>query len=116
MFDVLTRTIMKNNEPDIVMRGKNVEVGFDRIVIVTSSLLNELNECDICHRDYMNWAEGILILHGTLDEVVPFGADKIFAEDIVIDIIPVLGADHGFQNHAHTSVANKYAMEFFGFR
>ena len=97
MYDVLTRSIMKNDEYDRIAKGKDVQVGFDR------------------ERDYLEPAEDILILHGTADEVVPFAEGKAFAENQLIEFIPVEGADHRFQNPAHMSLANKYAMEFFGF-
>ena len=115
MYDVLTRTIMKDNEFETVMKGKNVEVGFDRKVIVTRSLLDELKAGDILQRDYLEWAEDILILHGTEDEVVPFEIDRKFAENNRIEFVPFNGADHRFQNPTHMSMANKHAMDFFGF-
>ena len=42
MYDVLTKVIMKKSEYDRVMKGENVEVGFDRKVIVTRFLLDEM--------------------------------------------------------------------------
>ena len=35
MYDVLTRFIMKNDEYNRIMKGKDVQVGFDRKIIVT---------------------------------------------------------------------------------
>ena len=64
-------------------------------------------------RDYLEEAENILIIHGTADEVVPFDSSRAFAENNVIDFIPVEKADHRFQNPAHRSAANKYTLEFF---
>lgn len=115
MYDVLTKSIMKDNEYNRVMKGENVEVGFDRKVIITRSLLDELKENDICQRDYLRWSDDILILHGTEDEIVPFDVDKGFAENNRIKFITVSGADHRFQNPAHMSLADTHTMEFFGF-
>ena len=115
MYDVLTRSIMKNDEFDRIEKGKDVLVGFDRKIVVTKSLLEALKANDIRERDYLEYAEDILILHGTADEVVPFDDGKTFAENNVIEFIPVEGADHRFQNPTHMSLANKHAMEFFGF-
>ena len=113
MYDVLTRAIMKNDEYDRIMKGKDVQVGFDRKIIVTRKLLDELKTNDIRQRDYLEEAENILIIHGTADEVVPFDSSRAFAENNVIDFIPVEKADHRFQNPAHRSAANKYTLEFF---
>ena len=115
MYDVLTRSIMKSDEFDRIEKGKDVLVGFDRKIVVTKSLLEALKANDIRERDYLEYAEDILILHGTADEVVPFDDSKTFAENNVIEFIPVEGADHRFQNPTHMSLANKHAMEFFGF-
>lgn len=116
MYDVLTRTIIRNDELDRIMKGKDVLVGFDRKIVVSRSLLDELKTNDIRQRDFLEWADSILILHGTADEVVPFDSSKAFAEDNLIEFIPVEKADHRFQNPTHMSLANKYVMEFFGFR
>jgi len=113
MYDVLTRTIMKNDELDRIMKGKDVLVGFDRKIIVTKALLDDLKENDIRKRDYIAYADNILIMHGTKDEVVPIEDSKEFAENNVIDFITVENADHRFQNPNHMNLANKYTMEFF---
>ncbi len=116
MYDVLTRFIMKNDEYDRIMKGKDVQVGFDRKIIVTKSLLDELQANDIRERDFLEYADDILILHGTKDEVVPFESCREFAENNVIELIPVENADHRFQNPACMSLANRQTMQFFGFQ
>ena len=113
MYDVLTKTIMRKDEYEKIRKGKDVQVGFDRKILVTRSFLDELKENDIRLRDYLEFADDLLILHGTKDEVVPFEESREFAENNVIEFIPVPDADHRFQNPAHMSLANKYTMEFF---
>ena len=113
MLEVLVDNIMKNDEYDRIMKGKDIQVGFDRKIIVTRSLLEDFKTNDIRQREYLEYAEDILILHGTADEIVPFDAGKEFAENNLIEFIPVQGADHRFQNSVHMSLANKYVMEFF---
>lgn len=113
MHDVLTQTIMRNDEIDKIMKGKDVPVGFDRKIIVPRAFLDDLEANDIRQRDYLDFADDILIFHGTDDEVVPFEEDRKFAENNLIEFIPVPGADHRFQNPAHMSLANKRTMEFF---
>ena len=113
MYDVLTQAIMKKDEFEKIKKGKDVQVGFDRKILVTRSFLDDLKENDIRQRDYLEYADDLLILHGTKDEVVPFEAGREFAENNVIEFIPVQDADHRFQNPAHMSLANKYVMEFF---
>ncbi len=113
MFDVLTRTIMQGDEYDRIQKGKEILAGFDRKITVTRSFLDEIQANDIRLRDYLDYAESILILHGTADEIVPFDEGRAFAENNLIEFIPVQGANHRFQNPVHMSLANKYVMEFF---
>ncbi|MBQ6595665.1 MAG: alpha/beta fold hydrolase [Clostridia bacterium] len=115
MYDVLTRTIMKNDDFDRILKGKEVQAGFDRKIAVTRALLDDLVANDIRKRDYLELSERILILHGTADEVASFEVSRTFADDNLIEFIPVEGADHRFRDPAHMSLANKRAMEFFGF-
>ena len=113
MYDVISGSIMKNDEYDRIMKGKEVKVGFDRKLIITRSFLEELKENDIRRRDFLDFADDILILHGTADEVVPFADSREFAENNLIEFIPIEKADHRFQNPAHMSLATKYVMKFF---
>lgn len=115
MYGVLTHTIIGSDELERIMKGKDVQVGFDRKILVTRAFLEELAANDIRTRDYLDWAEDMLILHGTKDEVVPFEDSRKFADDQLIEFIPVEGADHRFQNPVLMSLANKYVMEFFDF-
>ena len=113
MYNVITHTIVNTDEYDMLMKGKEVKVGFDRKVTITRQLLEDMKANDIRERDYMDHADEILILHGTKDEVVPMKDSVEFSEKNVIELIAVEGADHRFQNPIHMSLANKYVMEFF---
>lgn len=115
MADVLTGTIMKKDELDMIKKGKNVQVGFDRKIEVSRQFLTDLEGSDIQKRDYLDHAENILILHGTNDEVVPFEASQSFADNNLIEFIPVPNADHRFQDTACMETATKKVLEFFGF-
>ncbi len=114
MYDVLTKTIMKDDEYGRIMKGKDVEVGFDRKVVITKELLESLKNNDIRQRDYLAFAEDILMFHGTKDEVVPYESGKRFADDNVIELVTVENADHRFQDPAQMAMVNKKVMEFFG--
>lgn len=115
MADVLTGTIMKNDELEMILKGKNVLVGFDRKIEVNRQFLTDLEQSDIQKNDYLDYADDILILHGTKDEVVPFEAGEKFAENNLIEFIPVENADHRFQNPACMELATKKVLEFFDF-
>ena len=113
MYDILTQTIMSSEELDVIQKGKEVPVGFDRKIMVGQPLLEELHTNDIQKWDFLDYAEEILILHGTADEIVPFEASYTFAENNLIDFVPIEGADHRFQNAEKMEMANKRILDFF---
>lgn len=115
MYEVLINTIMKGDEYDLLRKGKTVPVGFDRKIDVNPQFLTDLQNADIQKQSFLDYADDILILHGTADEVVPFEVSQKFADDNVIEFIPVEGADHRFQNPSHMEIATKAVIAFFGF-
>lgn len=115
MYEVLTNTIMDSDAYERIRKGKYVEVGFDRKIEVGAAFLNELKDNDIQKLDYLDYAEDILILHGTKDEVVSFDVSRAFADSNLIEFVQVENADHRFQNPACMELATKKVFEFFGF-
>lgn len=113
MFDVLTGAIMTEEEQEKLRRGRDVSVGFDRKIPVNAAFLQELQDKDIRKLDFLDYAEDILILHGTADTVVPFAAGETFCADQLIEFIPVPDADHRFRDPRKMDLAIKAILEFF---
>lgn len=105
MYEVLSHTIMQDGDADKLAKGRDVLVGFDRKVAVDRVFLAELEANDLMTWDYLDWAEDILILHGTADEIVPMAAAARFADDNVIEFIPVEGAEHRFRDPLKMDIA-----------
>ena len=116
MYHVITKAIMKDDELDRILQGKTVLVGFDRKIKVTKSFLDDLTSSDIQNNDYIDLADDMLILQGTADEVVEFSSAKAFAENNVINFIPVEGADHRFKDLNKLKYANSEVIQFFGLK
>ena len=114
MYEVLQNSIMKSDDYEKMKKGRAVPVGFDRKVDVTQSFLDELRDGDIQKYEYIDFADDLLILHGTNDTTVSFDKVKEFAEENVIEFIPVEQADHRFRNPAHMEIATKAVLIFFG--
>ena len=112
MYGSLTAKIMKLDEQDKILQGKEVLVGFDRKISVGKSFLDELETSDIRKYDYIDHADDILILQGTKDTIVPIETVKEFAENNVIEFIPVENADHRFQDPALMGNAIKSIIGF----
>ena len=112
MYDVITNTIISEDELQKLKSGKSVSVGFDRKIEITSEFLNELRENDITKNDYKEVADRMLIVHGQADEVVPFSSSKEFAQKNNIAFVPVEGADHRFLDPFKMNFAIMRMIEF----
>lgn len=113
MFQMLTETIMSPNDLLLLHKDREVSVGFDRKVAVSRAFLDELQRHDICQREFFAHADQLLILQGTADEIVSPQAVFAFAEENVIECIPVSGADHRFQRPEDMEKATKAILTFF---
>lgn len=113
MYDVITSAIITPEDQGKLDKGRDIAVGFDRKVLIGLPFLEELKANDIQKLDYLDFAEDILILQGTEDEIVPFSAAHAFAENNLIEFVPVEGADHRFKNPKHMELAIKQILEFF---
>ena len=113
MADVLLNTIASAGDAELLSKGREVAVGFDRKVPVGTAFLEELKEHDIRKLDYLDWAEDMLILQGTADDTVSYEEVRLFAEEQLIEFITVEGADHRFRNPQHMEQAIKKILEFY---
>ena len=113
MFHVLTSAIMSSEELEKLRKGKDIPVGFDRKILVGSSLIEELKKQDIQTWDFLEYAEDILIMHGTADEIVPFDAARAFAENNLIEFVEIEGADHRFRDMNKMEQAINEILRFF---
>lgn len=116
MYDVITASIVKGDEYESIMSGKPALVGFDRKIKIDKEFLDELKESDITENDYIDYADDILILQGTLDELVPMQMVREFADDNLIDFVPVERADHRFTDLNTMILAISEIIKFFGMR
>lgn len=113
LYESMTQTIMTAADLEKIQKGKEVPVGFDRKVLVGQQFLQEIRETDIRTWDFLDWAEDILIIHGTDDEIIPFEEAHRFSENQLIELIPAEGADHRFRNQVKMDLAIKQILEFF---
>lgn len=113
IYESMVSTILGSDELEKIQKGKIVSVGFDRKVQIDQKFLDDLKSAEIRNDDYLEFAEDILILHGTKDELVSFDVSRDFAENNIIEFVPVEGADHRFQNPICMETAIKKILEFF---
>ena len=113
MYDVITGTIMSPDDHLKLQKGKDIPVGFDRKILIGMPFLEQLRTNDIQTLDFLDYADDILILHGSSDEIVPFESVYAFAENNLIEFISVEGADHRFRDANKMEQAIKYILEFY---
>ncbi len=113
MYAVITHSIITPEAMEKLDKGKDVLVGFDRMVKVGSQFLDDLRAEDLRHHDFMEYADDILILHGTKDEIISFDDVAAFADDNVIEFVPVENADHRFSDPGGMDLAIAAILDFF---
>ncbi len=113
IYDSLMNTIMTEENKLLIEKGKDALVGFDRLVKINKSYLAELKANDIREREFLDFADDLLIIHGTEDEIIPYRDAVEFAENNVIELIAAEGADHRFRNPKQIDLAHAEILKFF---
>lgn len=80
---------------------------------VDKAFFEDLKSFDVMDHEYFDFADSMIIIHGTKDEMIPMEESRRFAENNVIEFIPVEGANHPFQNPDHMALAIHKIIEFF---
>ena len=112
LYESFTQRIMQPEDREKLARGKDMAVGFDRKVAVDRKFLEDIRAADVTKMDFLEVSEQFLILHGTRDEIIPFDVSEKFADDNLIEFVPIERADHRFQDPAIMGVAIKRIIEF----
>lgn len=113
MGDVMWERICTEENKATLAKGKDVMAGFDRKVMIDQNFLDSIKESDIRNWDYLDYADDILIIHGTKDEIVPIEAAKDFADNNVIEFIAIEDADHRFQDLNKMKLAHNHMIDFY---
>lgn len=114
MFGVVTNALVTDEVREKLSKKKEAEVGFDRKILINQQFLDDLENTKLLERDFMEFADDILVLHGTKDEIAPFEDSKKFSEENVIDFIPIEDADHRYKDLKKLEYANAQALTFYG--
>lgn len=113
MYHTLTNHVISEEEMEKLEKGKEVQVGFDRKIKISKPFLTELKNEDISEFDYLDYAEDILLIHGTKDEVIPYEMVQEFSERNLIELIPIDKADHRFKDPQTMETAISEIVNFF---
>ena len=113
IYESLTTKILTPKDAEALRKGRDAELGFDRKVRVNQAFFDELRIVDLFVHDYLDYADDLLILQGTADEIVSYDAVSRFADQNCIELIPFDRADHRFHDPAKMGAAIAEIMKFF---
>ncbi len=109
----LLENYLTDSDRDKLEKGKEVQIGYERKMKVDGSLFDDLARRDVRKYEYFDWADDMLVIHGTKDQMVPIQDSIDFCESNVIEFVPVEGADHPFRNQKLMDIAIHRIIEFF---
>lgn len=112
MHDLMLNFV-KDTDMDKLKKGKEILIGFERKMKADRTLFEDLEKSDVRRYEYFDWADSMILIHGTKDEMVPIEDSIAFCENNVIEFVPVEGADHPFRNPALMDAAIHTVVEFF---
>lgn len=104
---------MTEQEKEKLAKKKEIELGYERRVLLTEDFLEDLKKNDLTKYEFFDDAERMILLHGTKDTVVPIADTAAFADANVIELIPVENADHPFSNPASMDFVIQKVITFF---
>lgn len=102
------------DEQHKIEKGKEVEWGFERKMKIGKAFFDELAQNDISQNEYLDFADEMLLIHGTADEMVALSEVQAFAENNVLELVTIEGADHPFSNPKLMDLAIQKVVEFVG--
>lgn len=105
--------IMTDENRELLGKGKDVQTGFDRKVLIDRSFLEQSIAADIREYEYLDYADDIFMVHGGKDELIPLAESRGFAENNVIEFMEIEGADHRFQDLNKMKLAHSKMIEFY---
>lgn len=114
LYDIMSSTISEDDHKKL-SKGKEVLAGRDRKMKISKEFLESLKTIDneIAAFDYIDYAESILMIHGTLDDSVPIENAKEFSEKNIIELVEVEKADHRFSDPKRMDFAIQKIIDFF---
>lgn len=113
MYEALARNITED-EWTKLNKGKEIIRGHERKIKVSKEFLEDIRDHDVTENDYMEYADDIIMIHGTKDEAVPVSVVEEFSENNIIELYKVQNADHPFSNPDYMDFAIQKIIEFFG--
>lgn len=85
--------------------------GFERKMEITNEFLDDLMKYDVLDLYGEERLENVSIIHGTADDLVPFGDSEEFAREHGCRLYPVEGADHRYKKEGELEKVMVIALD-----
>jgi len=115
MYDSFVHRVMKSGEMELLEKGRDVNIGFDRKVTVNKDFLDSVEKADVTALDFVPFADNLLVISGTKDEIIPYDTVAKFCDDNIIELVTVENADHRFTNPRCMDAAIAALLDFYAF-
>ena len=112
MAEAVKTRILTPEDLEKLGKGKDTLAGFDRKVKINQTFLDDLQVADIYYNNFMDYADDILVQHGTKDEVIPIDEVREFCDRNVIELDEIQNADHRFTDPGLMDRAIANALRF----
>ena len=99
IYNALTDRILTEDQIRLLKKGEDIELGNDKNIIINNNFVDDLKKNDINKKGLFNkYSNEIVVFHGNMDTLIDFEVVRNFCYMNHITFIPVIGADHGFNN------------------
>lgn len=115
MYQVMQSSILQSKDATLLEKGKDALIGFDRKVRISGDFLRELEAADLWELPFFDYADDLLLIHGTKDEIIPIAQVQEFADNNCIEFLPIEKADHRFSDPTTMDLATQAVNRFFAF-
>ncbi|SEA10445.1 hypothetical protein SAMN02745687_01769 [Lachnospiraceae bacterium NK3A20] len=112
MYDAIWAGVSADDQAKLA-KGKEIIRGYERKIKLSQDFFDDLREHDVSQNDYMGYADDILMIHGTRDNMAPIEEAEKFSDDNVIELVEVENADHPFSNPDYMDLAIGKIISFF---
>lgn len=111
MHNVLTSNLLAKGDLSQIDKNGSVEFGFERKLRITSDFIDELKKNDVNALFDGIELPNVSIIHGTVDDLVPFSDSESFAKEHGCRLFPIEGADHRYKKEGEIERVIETSMQ-----
>ena len=111
MYDVLKANILTKEEQAQIEEYGSTEFGFERKLKITNDFVADLKNHNVDKLYGGVSLPNVSIIHGTVDDLVPYADSESFAREHGCKLHPVVGADHRYKKEGEIDKVIEIAID-----